>query len=187
MRKKGYLGNVISMRLRFADFDSVGRQRKIDFYTDEERIIYKVARDLLHRHWRVGEAIRLVGVNCSGLVKIPDVLQIDLFRQKEEDSHRKLLAAIDAIRDKFGEHSITRARLITQNERMWGASRRVSEPRFLRMGAGSGERVNRSLMAGWHDAAPNLDTVPLSAAISTSPFDILRHQDIEDRDRGGET
>ncbi len=188
MRKKGYLGNVISMRLRFSDFDSVGRQKKIEFYTDEERVIYRVARDLMHRHWRPGQAIRLVGVNCSGLVRIPEVLQIDLFRQREEDSHRKLLAAIDAIRDKFGEHAITRARLIRHDKKMWSstsASRRVSEPRFLRMGVGSGERANQSLMAGWHDAAPNLDTVPLPPGLSSSPFDMLRHQDLEDRKRAG--
>jgi len=184
MRKKEYLGNVISMRLRFADFESVGRQRKIKFYTDEERVIYKVARELMHQHWRPGQAIRLVGVNCSGLVKLPDVIQVDLFREKEEDSHRKLLTAIDAIRDKFGEHAITRARLVRHNKRMWPTARRVSEPRFLRMGVGSGERTNRSLMAGWHDATPNLDTKPLPSSLSTSPFDMLKHQDDEDKRRG---
>jgi DNA polymerase-4 len=183
MRKKSYLGNVISMRLRFADFEGVGRQKKIKFYTDEERVIYRVARDLMHRHWRPGQAIRLVGVNCSGLVKIPETIQVDLFRQKEEDSHRKLLTAIDEIRDKYGEHAITRARLVRHDKRMWPAARRVSEPRFLRMGVGSGERVNRSLMAGWHDAAPNVDTTPLPASISTSPFDMLKHQDLEDKKR----
>ncbi len=187
MRKKGYLGDVISMRLRFSDFESIGRQQKIKFYTDEERVIYRIARDLMHRHWRQGQAIRLVGVNCSGLVKVPDVLQIDLFCQKGEDSHRKLLTAIDAIRDKYGEHAITRARLVSHNKRMWSSNRRVSEPRFLRMGVGKSERVNRSLMAGWHDAAPNLDTVPLPPGLSSSPFDMLRHQDLEDKKRGGNT
>ena len=135
MRKKGYLGDVISMRLRFTDFETVGRQKKIAFYTDEERTIYKVARELLHRHWRPGHAIRLVGVSCSGLVRVPETIQVDLFRQRDEGSHRKLLGAIDAIRDKFGEHAITRARLVDLNRRMWDAGRRVSEPRRRRRGA----------------------------------------------------
>jgi len=185
MRKKGYLGNVISMRLRFSDFESVGRQKKIEFYTDEERVVYRVARDLMHRHWRPGHAIRLVGVNVSGLVRLPDVMQIDLFRQKEEDAHRKLLAAVDRIKDKFGEHSITRARLITQNKRMWGASRRVSEPRFQRMrvGADPTSGMGWSPMTRWNDASGNVDNTPLNSSISTSPFDMLRRQDSDDRAR----
>jgi DNA polymerase-4 len=185
MRKKGYLGNVITMRLRFADFDSIGRQKKIDFYTDEERVIYRVARDLMHHYWRPGQAIRLVGVNCAGLVRVPEACQVDLFRKKEEDVHRKLLTVLDAIRDKFGEQAITRARLVSHDARMWGASRRVAEPRFLRMAVGS-KTQGRSLVAGWHDAAPNLDTVPLPAGLSPSPFDMLKHQDLDDaRRRGG--
>jgi DNA polymerase-4 len=185
MRKKGYLGNVISMRLRFTDFETIGRQQKIKFYTDEERVIYRVARDLMHRHWRPGHAIRLVGVNCSGLVKVPEAMQVDLFRQQHEDSHRKLLAAIDAIRDKFGEHAITRARLMAHDKRMWGASRRVSEPRFQKMSVGSTERQYHSIMAGFHDNKGNVDTVPLPPELSSSPFDMLRHQDIEDRQISG--
>jgi len=178
LRKKEYMGNVISMRLRFSDFESVGRQRKIDFYTDEERVIYRVARDLMHRHWRPGQAIRLVGVNCSGLVRVPDAMQIDLFRQQDEDSHRKLLNALDAIRDKFGEEAITRARLISRNAKMWYSKHRVSEPRFMRMGLG--EDRPPSIMAGWHDAAPNLDTNPLPPGLSSSPSDMLRFQDSDD-------
>ncbi|MBD3349366.1 MAG: DNA polymerase IV [Candidatus Eisenbacteria bacterium] len=183
MRKKGYLGNVISMRLRFSDFDSVGRQKKIDFYTDEERTIYKVARELMHRHWRPGHSIRLVGVNCSGLVKVPEAVQVDLFRQKEEVSHRKLLAAVDAIKDKFGESAITRARLVSLNRRMWDAGRRVSEPRFQKMSLGSTERQYHSIMAGFHDNKANVDTRPLPPGLSSSPFDMLRHQDVEDKAR----
>jgi len=181
MRKKGYLGNVITMKLRFSDFDWVGRQRKIKFYTDEERVIYHAGRELLHECWRPGQAIRLVGISCSGLVRVPETCQVDLFVQKEEDSHRKLLAALDAIRDKFGEHAITRGRLISTDERLWSASRRVSEPRFLRMRVGDGQRP--SVVAGWHDAAPQLDTVPLPPGLSSSPFDMLRHQDLEDSRR----
>jgi DNA polymerase-4 len=185
MRKKGYLGNVISMRLRFSDFESIGRQRKIKFYTDEERVIYRVARDLMHQYWRPGRSIRLVGVHCSGLVKPPDAMQVDLFRQKDEDSHRKLLAAIDKIRDKFGEHAITRARLITQDERMWGAPRRVSEPRFQRMSVGADPTAGMgwSPMSRWHDASGNIDNAPQNSSISTSPFDMLRRQDSDDRAR----
>jgi hypothetical protein len=187
MRKKGYLGNVISMRLRFSDFESVGRQKKIEFYTDEERVIYRVARDLMHRHWRPGQAIRLVGVHCSGLVKIPDVLQVDLFRQKDGDSHRKLLTAVDKIRDKYGEQSITRARLLSHDKHMWGAPRRVAEPRFQRMrvGADPTSGMGWSPMSRWHDASGSIDSTPLNSSISTSPFDMLRRQDRDDVVRSG--
>jgi DNA polymerase-4 len=188
MRKKEYLGNVISMRLRFADFESIGRQKKLKFYTDEERVIYRVARDLMHQHWRPGHAIRLVGVNCSGLVRLPDAAQMDLFRQREGDSHRKLLSVVDRIRDKFGEHAITRARLVSHDSRMWGAARRVSEPRFQRMRVGSADPtagMGWSPMSRWHDASGDVDSVPLNSSLSTSPFDMLRRQDGDDRVKSG--
>jgi DNA polymerase IV len=188
MRKKGYLGNVISMRLRFTDFESIGRQKKIDFYTDEERVIYRVARDLMHQYWRPGHAIRLVGVHCSGLVQVPEAMQTDLFRQKNQDAHRKLLAALDKIRDKFGEDSITRARLISHDARMWPAGRRVSEPRFQRMGLGPLDAtagMGWSPMSRWHDASSNVDSTAVNASISTSPFEMLRHQDKDDVIRSG--
>jgi len=203
LRKKQYMANVISMRLRFADFESIGRQKKIDCYTDEERTIWKVSRDLLHRYWRPGQAIRLVGVNCSNLIRVQEWQQMDLFVQRNEDEHRRLLGAIDAIRDKFGEHAITRARLVSHDRRMWSNNRRVSEPRFLRMGVGSGnslpggggsrswmggsapEGARTSLMAGWNDAKKNADDVALPPGLSSSPFEMLRHQDAEDRVRSG--
>ncbi len=184
MRKKQYLGNVISMRLRFADFDSISRQKKIKYYTDEERTLYKVARSLLHQYWRPGQAIRLVGVNCTGLIKVREWHQIDLFMQREEDAHRKLLSAVDAIRDKFGEHAITRARLITHNTALWTNNRRVAEPRFLKMSVGTNGSRHKSLMAGWHDASGNIDDVPLPPGLSSSPFDMLRYQDADDKVTG---
>jgi hypothetical protein len=39
-------------------------------------------------------------------------------------------------------------------------------------------------MSRWHDASANVDTVPLPPSISTSPFDVLKYQDVEDRRRG---
>jgi len=206
LRKKQYMGNVISMRLRFADFESISRQRKIKYYTDEERTLWKVSRDLLHQHWRPGQAIRLVGVNCSNLIRVQEWQQMDLFVQRNEDEHRKLLGAIDAIRDKFGEHAITRARLVGHDRRMWSNNRRVSEPRFLRMGLGGGtppgrggsgessrswmggvapEGARTSIMAGWNDSKQNVDDVALPPGLSSSPFEMLRHQDADDRVRSG--
>lgn len=180
MRKKAYLGNVITVKLRFADFESVGRQRKIGFYTDEERTLYQVGKELLRALWKSGQAIRLVGISCSGLAKVPGTYQLDLFVRKGEGEHRKLLAAIDAIRDRFGEHAITRAGLLSHGRRTWAPQRRVAEPRFLRMAAGSSEARHTSLMAGWHDSAANVDDTPLPPGLSSSPFDMLRYQDTED-------
>jgi hypothetical protein len=42
-----------------------------------------------------------------------------------------------------------------------------------------------SPMSRWHDASGNVDNKPLNSSISTSPFDMLRWQDQDDRGRSG--
>ncbi len=61
----------------------------------------------------------------------------------------------------------------------------MSEPRFQKMSIGATERQYHSIMAGFHDNKANVDTVPLPPGLSSSPFDMLRHQDAEDLSRGG--
>ena len=72
------------------------------------------------------------------------------------------------------------------NRRMWDAGRRVAEPRLQKMSVGAAERQYHSIMAGFHDNKANVDSVPLPPGLSSSPFDMLRHQDAEDRRLAGD-
>jgi DNA polymerase-4 len=107
LRSGGKQGRTVTVKLRFGDFRTITRQRTLGEPTDEERVIYPVARDLMDRN-RGGAALRLAGLSVSGLVdRTPPAY---LFA--EDRRYRDILGAVDALRDRFGEEVLTRARIL---------------------------------------------------------------------------
>ena len=61
---------------------------------------------------RQGEPLRLIGVSVTGLTE-DDFEQLSLFEDPEKkEKSRKLDAALDAIRQKFGNDKVTRASIL---------------------------------------------------------------------------
>lgn len=106
LRQEGYLGDTVTLKLRSSTFATITRQKKLTGYTDEDRMIFGVGRGLLKENWK-GEKVRLVGVSISGLVRRGHSLSESLFEKDEKE--RRVLEAIDNLRDKFGENAIVRA------------------------------------------------------------------------------
>ncbi len=70
LRRHDLAGRVIHVTIRTADFDTLGKQRKISIPTSNGPEIYGVARGILNELWRPNPpppAIRLVGVSVSYL------------------------------------------------------------------------------------------------------------------------
>jgi DNA polymerase-4 len=105
MRQDGYLGRIVSVKMRDASFKTMIRQRALPELTDDETQIHKVAGALFDENWD-GRPLRLIGVSMSGLVA-GGGKQRELF---EADAHRKRMTeAVDSLRDKFGDAAIVRA------------------------------------------------------------------------------
>ncbi|WP_433543347.1 DNA polymerase IV [Neomoorella humiferrea] len=105
-RLGNYLGRTVSLSLKDADFNWLGRSYTLPYYTDTATDIYAAARKLLHRHWPPGRAVRLVGVSLAGLV--PAVArQEDLFGRVEKQA--RLDRACDQLKNRYGERIIYRA------------------------------------------------------------------------------
>jgi DNA polymerase-4 len=62
---------------------------------------------MLRKNRKPGATIRLLGVNASGLEA--DEGQLNLLAEPATDRWRKALSAVDHIRDKFGEQSVSLA------------------------------------------------------------------------------
>ncbi|MGE5177326.1 MAG: DNA polymerase IV, partial [Hyphomicrobiales bacterium] len=106
MRQDGYLGRVVSVKMRDRTFRTVIRQRALPEVTDDETQVHKTACALLDQYWD-GRPLRLIGVSMSGLVSAQGYHQHELFA---EDAHRRAMSqAVDSLRDKFGDASIVRA------------------------------------------------------------------------------
>ena len=106
LRKEGYQGRVIVLKLRTADFETVLRQRALAGFTDDERTVYAVVRRLFHEN-RDGRAVRLLGVSVAGLERPEGVEQAPLFERDRRA--RTLVRHIDHVRDLYGERAILRA------------------------------------------------------------------------------
>ena len=107
MRGAHRAGRTVTLRLRFGDFGRATRSRSLLKATMQTRAILGTARDLLAEARPLIETrgLTLVGVAVSNLDGDGHV-QPSLFDEGEDDD---LDVAVDAVRDRFGSASLTRA------------------------------------------------------------------------------
>lgn len=111
-RMKGYMGSVVSVGCRGADFDhptGFHRQKKLDdptYLTDE---VYSVALELLEKHWD-GLPVRSIGVTLNQFVS-DEQYQMTLFDNREE--RLALARTTDSIKARYGNTAIMRASSLT--------------------------------------------------------------------------
>jgi DNA polymerase-4 len=110
LRRHGLRGEVVRLKLRYPPFETHTRQRKLPAPTDDDMVIYRTAKALLHEARPGGRPVRLLGVGVSDLATGPEPRQASLFDDPRADERsRKLLRAMDRIRDRFGDDAIGHA------------------------------------------------------------------------------
>ncbi|MDR7132088.1 DNA polymerase-4 [Algoriphagus sp. 4150] len=108
LRQKHKLCGCITVKLRYANFDTVSRQCVIS-YTSSDEVLLQRAKELFAKLYEKRMLVRLIGVKVSHLVQGHQ--QIDLFQDTEEGV--SLYQAIDWIKNRYGEKSLTRAITLT--------------------------------------------------------------------------
>ncbi|PZX59623.1 DNA polymerase-4 [Algoriphagus ratkowskyi] len=108
LRQKQKLCGCITVKLRYANFDTVSRQCVIP-YTSSDEVLLQRVKELFAKLYEKRMLVRLVGVKVSHLVQGNQ--QIDLFQDTEEGVN--LYQAIDWIKNRYGEKSLTRAITLT--------------------------------------------------------------------------
>jgi DNA polymerase-4 len=109
LRAQGFAAGLITVKIRRRDFATYTRQRSLQPPTQETAVISRLALALLDEWLRTqpDAAVRLLGVGAGDL-QIPR--QADLFTGAPQES--PLDAAIDGIRERFGQSLLTRASLL---------------------------------------------------------------------------
>ena len=104
LRQENKMAGCISVKIRYPDFETTSRQTTVPytFYDDE---LIPVAKDLFHKLYRKGQAVRLLGVRLSELTN--EAVQTNLFANKEKKAD--LYKAIDDVKNRFGKASLTKA------------------------------------------------------------------------------
>lgn len=98
----------ITVHLTYHTFESKSHQRSLSVSTDVTNEIYATACRLFDELWDRHTPIRLLGVSCGRLME-ETYRQYSLFDMEKYEKFGKLDAAIDKIRDKYGEDAIKRA------------------------------------------------------------------------------
>ena len=104
----------VAVTFRTLDFKKKSHQATFQNATDVTDEIYRQAKKLFKEFWR-GEPLRLIGVALTNLSD-DEYEQLSLFENTEnKERHRKLDAALDSIRQKYGNDKITRASIMNSN------------------------------------------------------------------------
>jgi DNA polymerase-4 len=98
---------TITVKIRDSTFRTITRQRTLAEPTDLMEPIFRTAVELARPEVR-GVRIRLLGVTASGLGERE---QLSLF-STDEPRRRRAVEAADAVRHRYGDRAITRARLV---------------------------------------------------------------------------
>ena len=111
MRRKKKKCTSVSVTFRTLEFRNRSHQTKLPNATDVTDEIYHCAKQLFRESWK-GEPLRLIGIAVTGLTE-DDFEQLSLFEDPEKkEKSRKLDAALDAIRQKYGNDKVTRASIL---------------------------------------------------------------------------
>jgi DNA polymerase-4 len=107
LRDSGVKAATVTVKIRDSSFRTITRQRTLAEPTDLTEPIFRTALELARPEVR-GLRIRLLGVTASGFGERE---QMALFGA-DDPRRRRVVEAADAVRHRFGERSITRARLL---------------------------------------------------------------------------
>jgi DNA polymerase-4 len=133
LRRQGLMARTVTLKLRYADFKTLTRQHTLAAPADSGAEFYEQALALFEAAWDKQRAVRLLGVGASGLSETAG--QLRLFELAADDSgatdaraqrgeavrerRARLDAALDRIRQRFGDEAIQRASLLEEPEELW--------------------------------------------------------------------
>jgi DNA polymerase-4 len=107
LREQGLHARTLQLKLRYKDFTTITRARTLEAPTQFDNEIFRQIRKLFYANWRKGAEVRLLGVQASSFADSPE--QGNLLRGAADDKWKQALSAVDRVRDKFGESSISLA------------------------------------------------------------------------------
>ncbi|MBF6978488.1 DNA polymerase IV [Aerococcaceae bacterium zg-BR22] len=77
VRDKSVLTNLVTLKIRYDDFETITRQQQVVEYFDDTKTCYDIAQQLWQLHGNLDKSVRLLGVSVSNLVD-PDSMAIQL-------------------------------------------------------------------------------------------------------------
>jgi len=111
MRKAGYVGRTVQLKVRFADFTTITRSRTLRDPTDVGQQIYDTSGAMFDHLGLQRARLRLVGVRVEHLVDEASAAE-QMLLDAPEHGWRDAERAVDRISDRYGRQAVRPARLI---------------------------------------------------------------------------
>ncbi|HLJ18163.1 MAG TPA: DNA polymerase IV [Bryobacteraceae bacterium] len=106
LREHELFARTVQLKLRYSDFSTFTRTRTLGHATQIDTELFDEVRLLFRKAW-TGMAVRLVGVHAGSLEAREG--QMNLLAEGKNERWRKAFSAVDRIRDKYGESSVSLA------------------------------------------------------------------------------
>lgn len=100
LRQRNLCAGTVRLKIRWPDFTTQTRQVSLPQPVDQDGVIYTAALGLLDSIWTGGRAVRLIGVGAARLMD--RAYQLSLW-DTPSDKERRLLTALDDLRERFGD------------------------------------------------------------------------------------
>jgi DNA polymerase IV len=107
LREQGLYARTLQLKLRYKDFTTITRAHSLDASTQLDNEIFQQIHRLFHTNWRKGSYVRLLGVQASSFAE--QFTQGNFLEKESRAKWQQALSAVDRVRDKFGETSVTLA------------------------------------------------------------------------------
>lgn len=111
LRSSHEAAGLVCVEIKYSSFKSVSHQTVLDAPSASTDAIYQVALSLFDALWD-DAPIRLLGIRTSKLVSADEPVQLSLFdlasAVPENEKRKKLDAALDSIRSKYGREAVVR-------------------------------------------------------------------------------
>lgn len=119
LRNQKESAGLVCVEIKYNNFRSVSHQTILQTPTSSTETIYRTALSLFDAIWN-HYPIRLLGIRTSHLTQADTPVQLSLFDETEhvirDEKQKKLDAALDSIRGKYGSSSIIRGSLLAPPE-----------------------------------------------------------------------
>lgn len=105
LREQKLHARTIQLKLRYKDFSTITRAHTLDTPTQLDNEVFQQIHRLFHANWKRAVEVRLLGVQASSFGSC--FAQADFLEDETREKWGHALSAVDRLRDKFGETSIT--------------------------------------------------------------------------------
>lgn len=109
LRKNGYFGRTVTLKLKFCDFKSITRSNTLEEPVNSTQAIFDAAAELLKKQ-QLSSPVRLIGVSVSQFSK--GQRQLGLLGEDRKIEESRLDQTIDSIRERFGRDLLERGRVM---------------------------------------------------------------------------